>query len=205
MTFLLCVDSKSPHLHLAKRYWTEHLSSGDVAIDATCGNGHDTFFLSTLPGITVFALDIQKEALGKTRNRVSSEVTLLHMSHALIHEIALPKAPRLIVYNLGYLPGGDKSITTQSETTLQSIQISLGLLAPGGALSITCYPGHEEGAREEKQVTEFLSTLSPLKWQICQHQFINRPSSPVFIWVKQLNVASSTHEQPREICGFNAP
>lgn len=176
--------SKSPHLQLAKRYWLEHLSPGDVAIDATCGNGHDTLFLSTLPGVTVFAFDIQQEALAKTRQRVGPEVALLHMSHALIHTISLPKKPRLIVYNLGYLPGGDKSITTLSETTLQSIELSLGLLETGGALSITCYPGHEEGSREEKTVTEFLSRLSPLEWQICQHRFINRPSSPVFIWVK---------------------
>ena len=41
---------------------------GDVAIDATAGNGHDTRFLAELVGQTghVFAIDLQQEALQRT-------------------------------------------------------------------------------------------------------------------------------------------
>lgn len=176
---------QSHHLQLAKKYWTEHLSHGDVVIDATCGNGHDTLFLTSLSA-QVFALDIQKEALQKAEQIIGEKATLLHLSHALIHEVPVPKPPRLIVYNLGYLPGGDKSITTKCETTLVSIQESLRILPKGGALSITCYPGHAEGKIEEQQINEFLATLSPREWLICQHRYLNRQHSPVFIWVLSL-------------------
>ncbi|HSX14160.1 MAG TPA: class I SAM-dependent methyltransferase [Chlamydiales bacterium] len=176
---------QSHHLKLAKKYWAEHLSPGDVVIDATCGNGHDTLFLCTL-SCQVYSLDIQKQALEMAK-LLGSSATFFHISHVLIHEIPVPNPPRLIVYNLGYLPGGDKSITTKSETTLQSIQESLKILAPRGALSITCYPGHEEGYREEQKVIEFLCSLSPRQWKICQHKYINKPKSPIFIWVENID------------------
>lgn len=173
---------KAPHLKLAKQYWKEHLLPNDVAIDATCGNGHDTLFLKEL-GATVFALDIQEEAVKKTKE-LAGEVTILQMSHAFIHQISLPKPPRLIVYNFGYLPGGDKSITTRWETSLESIRLSLGMVEKGGALSILCYPGHDEGKIEEQKITEYLASLPSSGWLICQHRYINRPKSPVLIWVK---------------------
>lgn len=176
---------QSHHLKLAKKYWTEHVSPGDVVIDATCGNGHDTFFLTTL-GCQVFALDIQEEALEKARQLVGNHARFLLVSHAQIHEVSLPTPPCLIVYNLGYLPGGDKSITTKCETTIESIKHSLEILAPKGAVSITCYPGHSEGQIEEQAVSEFLSSLNPLQWLICQHRYLNRPRSPVFIWLQKV-------------------
>ena len=128
-------------LKLAKKYWTEHLQPSDVVIDATCGNGHDTLFLTTLSAL-VFSLDIQEQALEKAKTLVGSKASLIHLSHEFIHEVAVPKAPRLIVYNLGYLPKGDKSITTMCNSTLLSIEKSLQILAQDGAISITCYPGH---------------------------------------------------------------
>lgn len=185
----------SPHLFLAQKYWTDHLKSGDIAVDATAGNGHDTLFLSRLvlndTEGTVYSIDIQKMALEKTKNLLTenltsgqcSRVILCNQSHETIQQINFQKPPRLIVYNLGYLPGGDKKITTQADTTIKSINSSLELLPKSGALSITCYPGHEEGAREEKEVSEFLSLLPSNIWLICHHRYLNRPHSPSFIWV----------------------
>lgn len=185
----------SPHLILAQKYWKEHLRAGDVVVDATAGNGHDTLFLSQIvlshPEGKVYSFDIQIEALDKTKNLLLTKlpldqfdrIILCNQSNETIHEIVSPQAPHLIVYNLGYLPGGDKTITTQTETTLMSIKSCLRLLSPGGALSITCYPGHEEGAREEKAIIEFLSSLSSKEWLVCHHQYLNRPRSPTFIWV----------------------
>jgi hypothetical protein len=185
----------SPHLFLAQKYWKEHVRAGDIVVDATAGNGHDTLFLSQIvlchPEGSVYAYDIQKEALDNTKNLLLtklppdqlSRVILCNQSHETIHKIAFQKAPRLIVYNLGYLPGGDKAITTQTKTTLKSMKSCLQLLSQGGALSITCYPGHEEGAREEKAITEFLSSLPSKEWLICHHRYLNRPHSPTFIWV----------------------
>ena len=180
---------RSPHLNLAKKYWQEHVQPNDLAIDATCGNGHDTLFLAQL-GQQVFAFDIQEKAIQKTQELLTlfqKEATLHQLSHAKMGEISFPKKPRLIVYNLGYLPKGDKQLTTKTETTLESIKESLSLLSEGGALSITCYPGHEEGEKEERAILDFLSTLPSHKWLICHHRYINRLKGPSFFWVLSID------------------
>lgn len=178
---------KSPHLELAKSYWKEHLKPSDLAIDATCGNGHDTLFLASL--CHVVGLDIQATALQNTEALLlrNQKTAVLHrLSHDKIDELPLPTDPQLIVYNLGYLPAGDKSITTKTETTLSSLQKSMRLIARGGAICITCYPGHEEGGKEEKALLEFVSALPSTDWLVCHHQWLNRPRSPSLLWMRKL-------------------
>jgi SAM-dependent methyltransferase len=172
-----------PHLTLAKSYWQAHLQPHDIAIDATCGNGHDTLFLTEL--CHTIGLDIQPEAIAKTN--IHAPKAILHrLSHAHIDQIPLPYAPRLIVYNLGYLPGGNKSITTQTDSTLDSVQKGLELLAPNGALSITCYPGHDEGLREETALLEWAAALPSSRYQVCHHRWLNRHRSPSLLWIALL-------------------
>ncbi len=171
----------SPHLKLAKAYWEKHLKKGDLAIDATCGNGHDTLFLAGL--CSVIGLDIQSSAIENTATllrKEGKEATLHLLSHEQIDTLPLPYPPRLIVYNLGYLPKGDKSITTHTETTLISVKKSLDILPTQGALSITCYPGHEEGEREERALEGWLSTLS---LEIHHHKWPERARAPSLIWI----------------------
>lgn len=172
----------SPHLTLARNYWQAHLKPNDVAIDATCGNGHDTLFLSEL--CHVIGLDIQPEAIEKT-GALAPKAILHRLSHSQIDRIPLPYPPRLIVYNLGYLPGGNKSITTKTESTLESVKKGLEILALDGALSITCYPGHEEGFREEEAVLDWAATLPPNRFSVCYHKWLNRPRSPTLLWIEQ--------------------
>jgi hypothetical protein len=151
------------HLEFAKKYWTKQVRPGDCIIDATCGNGHDTLFLcSLLQGQgELIAIDIQETALENTAFRLQTlslelqtTVRLVKGCHATLPKTS--KSPHLIVYNLGYLPGGDKSATTRTETTLESIQCALHILGTQGAISIMCYPGHEEGRKETQQVLSFL-------------------------------------------------
>lgn len=178
--------SFSPHLALAKQYWKAHLKPSDLAVDATCGNGYDTLFLSEL--CHVIGLDIQIGAIQSTEAllaRHQKRAVLHRLSHAAIDQLPLPQPPRLIVYNLGYLPHGDKSITTKAETTVASIKKSLEILAPDGALSITCYPGHEEGQREEKEVIAFVEQLPLSQGAVCLHKWLNRPRSPSLIWISR--------------------
>jgi SAM-dependent methyltransferase len=171
-----------PHLSLSKEYWLSHLAPDDFAIDATCGNGHDTLFLSQrLPQGTVFALDIQERALSNTKKLLSTvkNVQYFCQSHDQLDLLPIPRPPHLIVYNLGYLPGGDKSITTRVESTLKSIRQSLLLLHPNGALSITCYPGHDEGLREETEIFAFANTLAKT---VSIHRW-GRLRSPSLLWI----------------------
>jgi 16S rRNA C1402 N4-methylase RsmH len=174
-----------PHILLAQSYWRNHVRAGDLAIDMTCGNGHDTHFLAELQA-EVIAFDIQKNAIENTKALVP-QATILHRSHDELSQIVLPTAPRLIVYNLGYLPGGDKSKTTTTATTLSSLKQALEKLAPDGAISIMCYPGHEEGLEEEKAVVEFTKTLDKKRWSVSFHQWINQEKAPSLIWVSARN------------------
>ena len=73
---------------------------------------------------------------------------------------------RLVVYNLGYLPKGNKKLTTLTDSTLQSLENALALIQPGGVVSITCYPGHEEGAKEEAALLQKVAQLSPSSWNV---------------------------------------
>jgi tRNA1(Val) A37 N6-methylase TrmN6 len=180
---------------LAHRYWEDLLDPSDTAIDATCGNGKDTLKLAQLlPKGHVIALDIQQKAIEKSslflKNHLPSEalerISLFHQSHTDFPPIVYTYKIKLIIYNLGYLPGGgDKKITTQQVTTLESIKKSFNLLTPGGALSIICYPGHPEGAREEESLLEEARALDPLLWTVCYHQWLNHYHAPSLLLIKK--------------------
>lgn len=185
------------HLDLAYAYWSQIILVGDCVIDATCGNGHDTLKLSRLALSPeegkVYSIDIQEEAINKTNLNISSQLES-NLHHRVIFKrqchssfpIEIPKeSVKLVVYNLGYLPGGDKQKTTELMTTLQSIQAALPLLKNGGALSITCYPGHAEGAHEQKELLAYASTLPPQNWSCCHHSWSNRRESPSLLLIQK--------------------
>ncbi|NGX38291.1 MAG: hypothetical protein K1000chlam2_01464, partial [Chlamydiae bacterium] len=112
------------HLDLAYEYWQKILRKDDWAIDATCGNGRDTARLAPLcQGL--IALDIQEKAIENTRLLLEGKAHLFRQSHETFPPLAYEKPIRLIVYNLGYLPGGDKDLTTRVESTLKSLQNAL--------------------------------------------------------------------------------
>jgi SAM-dependent methyltransferase len=170
-----------PHLETAHQFWKEHLSPADRVIDATCGNGKDTAILASLvPQGVVYAIDIQEEAILKCQQKNTNQnVTFLHRCHT-----DLPNDPRvrLVVYNLGYLPGGDKTLTSMTSTTLQSVQKALAQLPLGGALSITCYPGHPEGALEENALVIWSQKLSQ---KVLWHRW--KDGSPTLLIVIKVN------------------
>ena len=173
----------SPHLELSRSFWRSFLAPNDLAIDATLGNGHDTLFLREL-GAEVIGLDIQQDALEMSKKLLDGKgALLLHKSHAELDSLPLERKPKLIVYNLGYLPGGDKSLTTRVESTLVSLNQSIEILDSKGALSITCYPGHDEGQKEEEAILKWAATLPAQEWSVCHHRWLNRARSPSFLWI----------------------
>ena len=145
------------------------LQAGDVAIDATVGNGHDTLFLARAVGEAgrVYGFDIQQAALDKAWQRLDEVgmaewVSLYHAGHETM-ALHLPEQWRgrvkVVMFNLGYLPGGDKSRTTGSATTLAALQQSLEWLAPDGLLSVIVYTGHPGGMAEALAVREWIMSL----------------------------------------------
>ena len=135
------------------------LRDGDVAIDATAGNGHDTVFLAKLVGEAgkVIAFDVQEQAIASTRERLAAEgllerVELVHGSHGSLAEQVTSGSVAAVMFNLGYLPGGDHAVITRTTETLRALEAALGVLRPGGILTIVCYPGHEGGNEESAAV-----------------------------------------------------
>ena len=142
------------------------IDEGDLAIDATAGNGHDTLFLAKVVGSTgkVIAFDIQAAAIEATRNRLDSEgvldrVSLLQKSHIELSKHAAPGTVKVIVFNLGYLPGADRNLATTTRESLKALAAGSELLKPGGILAVVCYPGHPEGAEESEAVEAFFHSL----------------------------------------------
>jgi SAM-dependent methyltransferase len=186
------------HLDLAHDYWERLLQNGDWAIDATCGAGRDTLMLAKIlqkrGNGGIIGIDIQEESILRTRELlqtnlppdVLSKIHLHRQSHHDFPPIAAQSPIKLVVYNLGYLPQGNKQLTTLAQSTLESVQRALKLLLPGGALSITCYPGHPEGAIEERALLKITATLSSSTWNVCHHSFLNRTSSPSLILIQKV-------------------
>jgi SAM-dependent methyltransferase len=176
-------------LKLAHSYWEKLLQKGDWAIDATCGNGNDTLKLAQIlreKQGRVIGIDLQLEAIKKTNELLQSHLspedrTHVHLycqSHVNFPVLAEKNPIRLIVYNLGYLPKGNKQITTTVSSTLESVKKALDLIVPGGTICITCYPGHEEGLKEEQALLKELTNLCPMVWNVCYHTFPNRVLAP---------------------------
>ncbi len=172
------------------------LTTGDIVIDATAGNGHDTQWLAEAVGPTghVFAYDIQEAAIATTRQRLqkndlSPRVTLIQAGHETLLE-TIPEAQHgktsAIVFNLGFLPGGNASLITQADTTSKALKASLQLLKPGGILSVTLYPTHP-GAQEEVDLV--LSWFHELPQDQYQTRIEPHPqgnsSSPYPIFIKK--------------------
>ncbi len=176
------------------------LHHGDLAVDLTAGKGRDTHVLAEAVGSMgqVVAFDLQAEALEQTRDLLQSHnfsvqswsdnqvlprqagVFLLHACHSAIGDV-LQHPVKAIIANLGYLPGGDKSLTTHSTSTRQALQQALSLLSPGGRLAVTVYPAHPGGEEESSAVDQLLSNLSDDQWRVLSLRVANCRVSPYLL------------------------
>ncbi len=152
---------------LAQQLLLPCLKPGAWAVDATAGNGHDTWFLAQQVGPSgrVFAFDVQPAAVLATQQKVTAcpQVTVLQAGHELLKQHLPTEAKgRLaaVMFNLGYLPGADKAMITRTETTLAALVQALDYLQPGGRLTMVVYPGHSGGTEEAAAVRAYLEGLS---------------------------------------------
>jgi len=164
---------------------------GDHVIDATVGNGNDTVLLAQLVGQTgkVYGFDIQKEAIEATKEKLLltgqlSQTELILDGHENMTE-HLPKQEKIsaAMFNLGYLPSGDKSIITKPDTTIPAIEQSLTLLRKGGLISLMIYHGHEGGKEEKEQVARFVNELPQKEYHVLQYKFVNQKNDPPYLYV----------------------
>jgi predicted methyltransferase len=170
-------DTKHPIslVKLAHDAVKAQVKSGDIVVDATVGNGHDSHFLLDLikPDGKVFGFDIQQAALTSTHQLLSAMtyyqcLTLIHDSHANMLEhipVAYHGKIKVVMFNLGYLPGGDKHIITQADSTLSALNSACELLSSGGIMTVVAYPGHPGGNTETGQVSRWCDKLNKAHYQ----------------------------------------
>lgn len=167
------------------RIMREHIRRGSLCIDATMGNGNDTEYLCTQVGETghVLAFDIQEKALAHTKLRLAEALNycnyeLILDSHSHMEQYAKPETVDCIVFNLGYLPGGDHTVATRPRTTIEALEQGIRLLKKNGLLSICIYSGGDSGFEEKEKVLAWLSALDARQYLVLVTQYYNRPNNP---------------------------
>ncbi len=180
-------------LEIAKIFLKEaKIKSDGVLVDFTMGNGYDTLYLCSLvPNGKVYAFDIQEDAIINTKKRldengVTAKVQLIHDSHSNAKKY-IDTEIDAGMFNLGYLPGGDKNIHTMHETTLKAVKDAIGMLKKGGILVISVYPGHEEGKREGEMLLEMLKEYDKKQYWISHFYLVNSPDAPFIITIEKYN------------------
>ena len=177
-------------LALQKQFILSHLREGGVAVDYTMGNGHDTLFLSQTVGNDgkVYAFDVQQAAVDSTEKLLKEEnapenYTLILDSHHNAGNYVKEKV-NAGMFNLGWLPGSDRSVTTKRETTLPAIQGAIERMADDSIVLVAVYPGHPEGDAEGKLISDYLSTLDRHRYMCALFRIINSPTSPFFFIIE---------------------
>ncbi len=162
----------------------DHLNKGDLVVDATVGNGHDTKFLAELVGEQgqLWGFDIQEKALQNTMQRLkendlSQIVELIKTSHEKMGDYIEDKVAA-ILFNLGYLPGGEKELTTKAEATLQAVKEGLDLLKAGGLIILVIYTGHQQGQRERDILIDYAQKLDHKTYNVLHYHLINQAQKP---------------------------
>lgn len=176
-------------LHFSHELLAKQIKPGDTVIDATIGNGHDTLFLAKLVGKQgkVYGFDIQKQAVESTQTRLeqndaAEQVSLFCQGHETIAQTV--PAGQLIqgaIFNLGYLPRGDKKIVTHADTTIEAASQILNRLATNGLLLLVLYSGHAEGFAEKQAILPFVQSLPQENFDVLAYHFINQKNEPPYL------------------------
>jgi len=186
---------------IAHDWLKSSLNAGDIAIDATLGNGHDALFLAQQLGEhgQLFGFDVQQQAIDQTQHHLAltpcNKIFYCTGHQHLDASIPLEHKGKVnaIMFNLGWLPNSDKNIITQAATTIAALEQSIAWLAVGGKISIMVYPGHAGGDTEAAQVITWVE-------QACSHapqslgmekvEVPNKPSAPMLIKLEKYSLQS---------------
>ena len=177
-------------LDVAKEFLSQaNVTPDGVLADFTMGNGYDTVYLASLvPEGKVYAFDIQPEALENTAARLKAagldNVKLILDSHSNAAEY-IKEPIQAGMFNLGYRPGGDKTVHTMHESTLKAVGDAIKMLRPGGILVVSVYPGHTEGRTEGDMLLEMLAGYDKKYYCVTHFHLVNSPDAPFIIAVEK--------------------
>ena len=169
--------------HITDFLIENYINEGDIVIDATAGNGNDSLKLCKKVGKDgkVYAFDIQEKAIEETKRKLlengfcNSEV--IKDSHEFMDKYVCGEV-KTVIFNLGYLPGGDHRVQTKGETTIEAIKKALDLICDDGFIAIMIYYGKNSGTEEKLMLMDFLKDLDHKKYTVTVHDFYNRPNNP---------------------------
>lgn len=166
-----------------KDYLSKHVKEGDIIVDATLGNGYDTIYLKSL-GAIVHGFDIQEKAISAAKENLG-DLNNIYLHHtSFLHIFDYIEDFKGVVFNLGYLPNGDKTITTLKADTLNAIKMIVGKMKKDSFILITAYPGHEEGKQEADALLDYIKLLDTT--HLCYvHQIHNRINAPFNIVIEK--------------------
>lgn len=166
-------------------YLMKHvIQPSSVVADMTVGNGHDTRYLAPLVK-HVYAFDIHPAAIASAKQALESysNVTMIQDSHENFSQY-IEEQVSLFIFNLGYLPNSDKSLTTTAKTTVLALERAFAHLAVDGCIQLACYVGHPNGKEEYEAVLSFCDTIKQ-QAEIIQYEFLNAPASAKLIMISR--------------------
>ena len=177
------MESKFPlnALGLSHQFMAAHIREGAFCIDATAGKGRDTLFLCRLVGESgrVLALDIQPDAVAQTRDLLTQEgvihrAQVVETCHSRLGEYAAPASVDGIMFNFGWLPGGDHNTFSHADTSVAAVRAALDLLKVGGVMTLCLYYGRQNGTAERDAILDFLPTIDHRRFTVIRGDFSNR-------------------------------
>lgn len=155
------------------------IPTSKICLDMTFGNGNDSYkMLSINKSIQVYGFDIQKICIDNAKK--TNNLKVINDSHLNFEKYTNEKID-FAVFNLGYLPGGDKNITTNYDTVIKTLEKLLKLMNIEGQIVITFYPGHRPGFEESINIINFLRTLNQKEFNVIRYDFLNQINNPPFV------------------------
>jgi tRNA A58 N-methylase Trm61 len=181
-------------LLFAKQVVGGAVKTGEIVVDATVGQGNDTLMLAQLVGDRgkIYGFDIQAEALRVAQNKIIEKlgsdaiITWIHGSHETMLE-AIPIEWHghiaAAMFNLGYLPKFDHTVTTLPDSTISALDGASQLLRSGGVITIVAYTGHDGAQEEADAVERWVSLLPQKQFNVLSYRYINQKNHPPFLVV----------------------
>ncbi len=178
-------------LGLSHQFMAAHIREGAFCIDATAGKGRDTLFLCRLVGDSgrVLALDIQPDAVTQTtalleQEGVAHRAQVIVSCHSRLADYAASDSVDGIMFNFGWLPGGDHNTFSHADTSVAAVTAALDLLKVGGVMTLCLYYGRQNGTAERDAILAFLPAIDNRRFTVIRGDFANRTGDvpiPVFI------------------------
>lgn len=166
-------------VELAHDLLKKYIGNEDTVIDATMGNGYDTLFLAKIAK-KVYAFDIQDEALTNTQEKIANYNNVTLIKDSFEHILNYVTNFKGVVFNLGYLPNGNKNITTKETTTIKTFNILINHLKINDFLLYVIYPGHDEGLKESLSLMHKVNNLGD-DFKVLKIELLNQTNNPPYI------------------------